>query len=93
MEYGFHKQAIGGSTSAQNYFKKSDLKQLADMGFDHIRLPVDEKEIFDTNMEFVPATRQLVHDAIAWCKEYNMRLVFRPSYFYVRTILMMIKTQ
>ena len=75
-----------GSTSAQNYFKKSDLKQLADMGFDHIRLPVDEKEIFDTNMEFVPATRQLVHDAIAWCKEYNMRLVLdlhilRSHYF------------
>lgn len=75
-----------GSTSAQNYFKKSDLKQLADMGFDHIRLPVDEKEIFDTNMEFVPTTRQLVHDAIAWCKEYNMRLVLdlhilRSHYF------------
>ena len=75
-----------GSTTAQNYFKKNDLKNLADMGFDHIRLPVDEKEIFDTNGDFIPSTRQLVHDAIAWCGEYNLRIILdfhilRSHYF------------
>ena len=72
--------------SAINYFKKTDLKKLADMGYDHIRLPVDEKEVFDTDLNFNPETRQLIHDAIAWCKEYNMRIILdmhitRSHYF------------
>lgn len=71
---------------AEDYFKKEDLKKLADMGFDHIRLPIDEKEIFDTNGNYIESNRQLVHNAIAWCKEYNMRIILdlhiiRSHYF------------
>ena len=56
------------------------------MGYDHIRLPVDEKEVFDTDLNFNPETQQLIHDAIAWCKEYNMRIILdmhitRSHYF------------
>lgn len=72
--------------SAINYFKKADLKKLADMGYDHIRLPVDEKEVFDPELNFNPETSQLIHDAIAWCREYNMRVILdmhitRSHYF------------
>lgn len=72
--------------SAINYFKKADLKNLADMGYDHIRLPVDEKEIFDDDLNFIPETRQLVHEAIAWCREYGLRIILdmhitRSHYF------------
>lgn len=79
-------QTTNRGGSAVNYFKKTDLKQLADMGYDHIRLPVDEKEIFDTDLNFIPETRKLVHDAIAWCKEYGMRIILdmhitRSHYF------------
>ena len=64
-----------GGTSAENYFKKTDLKNLADMGFDHIRLPVDEKELFNTDLSFKTNIKNLIHSAIGWCEEYNMRLV------------------
>lgn len=75
-----------GSTKAEDYFTKNDLKQLADMGFDHIRLPVDEKEIFDTQLNFIPSSVKLIHNAIAWCEEYGMRMVLdfhiiRSHYF------------
>lgn len=72
--------------SAENYFKKSDLKKLADMGFDHIRLPVDEKELFNTDLSFKTNIKELIHSAISWCQEYNMRLILdmhilRSHYF------------
>lgn len=61
--------------SAENYFRKSDLKQLADLGFDHIRLPVDEVELFDANLGFKSSTRNLIHEAIGWCREYGLRVI------------------
>lgn len=79
-------QTSSRGESMTNYFTKADLKNLADMGFDHIRLPVDEKELFDTNGNYIQTTRQLIHSAISWCQEFNMRIVLdlhiiRSHYF------------
>lgn len=72
--------------TAENYFKKSDLKKLADMGFDHIRLPVDEAELFNTDLSFKNNIKDLIHSAISWCQEYDMRVILdmhilRSHYF------------
>jgi len=77
-----------GSTPAAAYFKESDVEQLKQLGFDHIRLPVDEKELFnaDNPRTFKTATVQLIHNAIGWCQARNMRIILdfhilRSHYF------------
>ncbi len=68
------------------YFLKKDVRKLADMGFDHIRLPVDESELFSEDGSWNKEVRQYIHDAIAWCSEYNLRVILdfhilRSHYF------------
>lgn len=75
-----------GNVKTEDYFKESDVRQLAKWGFDHIRLPVDESELFTMNGEFVPSTLHLIHSAISWCKNNNMRVILdlhiiRSHYF------------
>lgn len=76
-----------GVTQA-NYFKESDVQHLKDLGFDHIRLPVDETELFnnDNPRTFKPAVKQHIHNAIGWCQARGMRIILdfhilRSHYF------------
>ncbi len=72
--------------STKDFFTETDLKRLGELGFDHIRLPVDESQLFTTDGKFIPETLQLIHDAVGWCKENDMRVVLdlhilRSHYF------------
>lgn len=71
---------------AKDFFTEADLKRLAEWGFDHIRLPVDESQLFTPEGKFIPGTLQSIHEAIRWCKENKMRIVLdlhilRSHYF------------
>ena len=59
---------------------------MAGWGFDHIRLPVDEVEIFTEKGEWKEKERRLIHKAVEWCKDLNMRVILdfhilRSHYF------------
>ena len=85
---------IGGwlsQTSTRNqapeiFFTRSDVRNLAKWGFDHIRLPVDEHEMFSVEGEWNAKTLNLIHNAIGWCKDQNLRVmldfhILRSHYF------------
>ena len=58
------------------FFNEQDVKLLSEAGFDHIRLCIDEVELWDNNgMKIYPYGFNLVHDAIKWCMKYNMRIL------------------
>ena len=58
-----------------NYFTKNDVKDLASLGFDHLRIPIDEEQMFTESGEKEPEAFQLLHNAIEWCREYNLKVL------------------
>jgi endoglucanase len=48
---------------------------IASLGFDHIRLPVDEEQLWDEAGKKETEAFQLLHNAIGWCQKKNLRVV------------------
>lgn len=57
-------------------FTEKDVKALASYGFDHIRLPVDEEQLFDTAGNLDKEVLALVHRTIRYCRDAGMRVLF-----------------
>ena len=57
------------------YFTKDDVKFLAGLGFDHLRIPIDEEQMWDENNEQEAEAFQLLNNALDWCAEYNLRAI------------------
>lgn len=69
-----HTDARSGS-EAEGAFTQNDLNELAKMGFDHIRLPIDEKLLYRTSgLERDETTFRLIHDIIGWCDKAGMTI-------------------
>lgn len=70
----------------QKFFIKSDVEEIASMGFDHIRLPIDEVQMWDENGNRHEDAFQLMTNCIKWCEEYNLKVIvdvhiIRSHYF------------
>ena len=67
-------------------FGRDEVAFLKKMGFDHLRLPVDEEQLFTPSGDIDTETVGLIHQAISWCREFQMRIIFdfhilRSHYF------------
>ena len=56
-------------------FGKDEVAFLKKMGFDHLRLPVDEEQLFTSSGDIDTETMGLIHQAISWCREFQMRII------------------
>lgn len=59
----------------QQFFTKKDIEAIAEMGFDHIRLPIDEEQLWDENGNRHDDAFQLMENAVQWCAENNLRII------------------
>ncbi|MCW3108094.1 MAG: glycosyl hydrolase family 5 [Segetibacter sp.] len=59
----------------RNYFTAKDVKYLADLGFDHIRIPVDEEQLWKENGQQDQEGFSLLQQALDWCKQYKLDAV------------------
>jgi endoglucanase len=57
------------------WFTEKDVELIASFGFDHIRLPVDEEQLWDEAGKKEPEAFQLLHNAIDWCQKQNLRVI------------------
>lgn len=57
-------------------FTPNDIEKLATYGFDHIRLPVDEEQIFSGNGQMDKEAISLVHRTIQACKKNGLKVIF-----------------
>ena len=57
------------------WFTEKDVELIASLGFDHIRLPVDEEQLWDEAGTKETEAFQLLHSAIGWCQAKNLRVV------------------
>lgn len=58
-----------------NGFSQAEAQKLAEFGFDHIRLPIDEKLFFTEAGEKIPEAFTLLHNAIGWCRDAGMKVI------------------
>lgn len=65
--YGFSKRDV--------FFTKEDVKVIDSLGFDHIRLPIDEKELWDEKGKPIVESFGYLKKAISWCLEYDVRVI------------------
>ena len=49
-----------------NYMQAEDFKVIAGMGFDHVRLPIDEEQMWDEEGNRNEEAFELMHKAIHW---------------------------
>ncbi|MGE5795509.1 MAG: glycoside hydrolase family 5 protein [Ignavibacteria bacterium] len=69
-----------------NYISKADFDTIASGGFDHVRIPIDEEQFWDSKGNQEREAFQLLHKAINWAFEANLRVIvdlhiIRSHYF------------
>ncbi len=57
------------------YFTQSDVAFIADQGFDHIRIPIDEEQMWDMEGNQELRAFELLHNALQWCHEYGLKAI------------------
>jgi len=70
----------------EQFFTAEDIKIIADMGFDHIRLPIDEVQMWDEEGNRHEDAFELMLNCINWCAENNLSVIvdlhiLRSHYF------------
>ena len=60
----------------EKIFTEEDIELLAANGFDHIRLPVDEAQLFNTDMTLNESTVELIHRTIDCCIKHGLKVIF-----------------
>ena len=59
----------------EQFFTKPDIEEIVKMGFDHIRLPIDEEQMWDENANRHDDAFQLMENCINWCAENELRVI------------------
>lgn len=59
----------------QEFFTEADVENIAQMGFDHIRLPIDEEQMWDEEGNRHEAAFELMTNCIEWCAANNLRVI------------------
>lgn len=62
-------------TERDRFITKADIDSIAAMGFDHVRLPIDEEQMWDEQGSRHEDAFQLMTNCIDWCAENNLRVI------------------
>lgn len=57
------------------WITENDLRYIKSVGFDHVRIPVDEIELWHENGAPNEEAFALLSEAISWCKTYDLRVI------------------
>ncbi len=57
------------------YMQEKDVATIAELGFDHVRLPIDEEQMWDEDGNKQDEAWKLMHDAITWSFANNLRVI------------------
>ncbi|MCB0689256.1 MAG: cellulase family glycosylhydrolase, partial [Saprospiraceae bacterium] len=68
------------------YFTEKDVKAAADAGFDHIRIPIDEEQMWKEDGSKELEAFALLHNALGWMQKYHLKAIvdlhiIRSHYF------------
>lgn len=57
------------------WFTEKDAAYLADLGFDHLRIPVDEEQLWDEAGNKEPEAFALLQSGLDWCERHGLRAI------------------
>ncbi|MBN1403537.1 MAG: cellulase family glycosylhydrolase [Opitutales bacterium] len=64
-----------GWVAKEKWITRNDFRYIASLGFDHVRLPVDEIELWREDGSPVEANFDLLLKALEWAKEFDLRVI------------------
>lgn len=59
----------------KNYITQADFDTIAAVGFDHVRIPIDEEQMWDSLGNKEPEAFELLHHAINWALAAKLRVI------------------
>ncbi len=59
----------------RRWFTRADVEKLTACGFDHLRFPVDEEQLWNEQGEHESEGFELLEKALGWCKEAGLRAI------------------
>lgn len=57
------------------YINKNDIRFIDSIGYDHVRIPIDEIEIWDETGKPIEAAIKHLTNCLDWCAEYKLRAI------------------
>ena len=78
-------QNFGWSPKA-TFITEQDIKFIDSIGYDHVRIPIDEAELWDTTGRPIEESFYYLYSCLNWCAKYNLRAIvdlhiIRSHYF------------
>ena len=64
-----------GTVNRYTRINEASIKMIADAGFDHVRFPLDEVEMWTENHNQYKTSFNLMHDVVGWCIKYKLRVL------------------
>lgn len=58
-----------------NFFTEADVINIKSLGFDHIRLPIDEEQLWDEDGLREEEAFDLLDNALSWCQTHNLKVI------------------
>lgn len=72
---GFLSQCEYSTEHYDTFITKADIKNIADMRFDHVRLPIDYEVIETEAGDEIVENYIYIDNLFKWCREYNLKAV------------------
>lgn len=72
---GFLSQCCHEETHYDTFIVKADIEKIANLGFDHVRLPIDYEVFEKKSGEVIEAGYERVEQVILWCKAYHLDII------------------
>lgn len=63
------------SENRRQFFTKEDAETIAELGYDHVRIPVDEEHLWDENGNRLESSFSMLHEGIGWCFEHDIKVI------------------
>ncbi|MBN1397944.1 MAG: glycoside hydrolase family 5 protein [Bacteroidetes bacterium] len=67
-------QNFGWSPKA-TFITEKDIKFIDSIGYDHVRLPIDEQELWDDNGYHIEESFNYLTQCLDWCAKYDLRAI------------------
>jgi endoglucanase len=63
------------SMDRETFITESDIRQIADFGFDHVRIPIDEKEMWTEDGKPMEEAFKYLINCLDWCQDAGLRAI------------------
>ena len=68
-------QSEARGEARRRYFTRGDAQRLADLGLDHLRIPIDEEQMWDESGHRQREAFDLLDACLQWCRELGLRVI------------------